>query len=212
MRYKAALISLAGMGSMTLGLAPANAATVVGGETLVTLTAAEALADLGLNFGTLGSATFTVVGGMPVFTFAITGGDLDAMGLGTIEHDGSGLRFADNGDTLDLSNFLIDTTTNVLSGLVTANGSVIGTVNLFDISPTFDLALTAAAAAAFGDVFDIDDADDLAGTVIGTASVNPELAAVIPEPQTWAMLIAGFILTGAAMRRRHTRAIARVAA
>ncbi len=43
------------------------------------------------------------------------------------------------------------------------------------------------------------------GTGTFDASVAPTAAAEVPEPQTWAMLVAGFALVGAAMRRRLVR-------
>lgn len=48
---------------------------------------------------------------------------------------------------------------------------------------------------------------DLAGYAKSTSQIVASLTAV-PEPASWAMLIAGFSLTGAAMRRRRTAATA----
>jgi hypothetical protein len=43
---------------------------------------------------------------------------------------------------------------------------------------------------------------------LGRGSLTVNLGAAIPEPQSWAMLIAGFGLVGAAMRRRRLAAAA----
>jgi hypothetical protein len=41
----------------------------------------------------------------------------------------------------------------------------------------------------------------------GSGSFNFEVAAGVPEPATWAMMIGGFGLIGAAARRRKTRVV-----
>lgn len=56
-------------------------------------------------------------------------------------------------------------------------------------------------AIRFSD-FNAADADD--GLAIDDFSLTPTLAAAVPEPASWAMLIGGFGLAGAAMRRRNT--------
>jgi hypothetical protein len=72
--------------------------------------------------------------------FPITGGRLDAAtARGEVPHSG-GLRLTRGTTQVVLSDFIIDTTASPrLTGLVTANGSIVGRI------PLFDLALPALA-------------------------------------------------------------------
>ncbi len=53
--------------------------------------------------------------------------------------------------------------------------------------------------------FDIRNVDSVTSTTI---IVLPDRAGVVPEPASWALLIAGFGMTGSAMRRRRRAAVA----
>ena len=96
---------------------PATAATIIGGGTSVKLTAAPTLTGLGLSFATFGSASANADAmGIPTATFLITGGSInDATGAARIEHNGSGLNFTGGGKALSIGDFLINTSTNILT-------------------------------------------------------------------------------------------------
>lgn len=181
----------------------AQAASILGGTTEVTVTAAPALTDLGLSFAPIGSASAIINDlGLPVVTFPITGGTIASNVDALIEHDGSGLSFTAGGNSLLLENFTINTATSSLFGQATANGTLLGIVPIFNITPRLGLNLTSEAAGALTSLF---NAPNLTGVEVGTAVVNP-VAAPVPEPATWLMLISGFGVIGMAMRgaRRQT--------
>jgi len=125
--------------------------------------------------------------------FPIPNGQIDlANAHGEINHEG-GLNLTAGKTTVTLSDFVVDTTGTqpVLTGLVLANGSVIGRVPLFNISLTqgpqvhFDgyigrlcihganLTLTAQAATALNHAFNV--SAFAAGIPIGTASVDADI-------------------------------------
>ena len=195
-------VLLAGVAFAAASLAsPASASVVVGGATDVTLTAGPTLAGLGLTATPTGTATVTTDGsGIPTFTFPITGGSIDDMsGAALIYHDGSGILFSAGSSSLQIGNFLIDTSALLVSGDATANGSALGTVPLFTIGSGTSLFLTAEAAGAFTSIF---GAPNLTGANVGFATVNAQTAAV-PEPATWFMMLLGFGMAGIALRRRE---------
>ncbi len=98
----------------------------------------------------------------------------------------------DGGAEQVLNTLTVPNTTGVWNGLSTSFNS--GTAT------TASLFLRNAQTAFGGNDFAIDD------IFLGTQSfVNPP--AGVPEPATWAMLIAGFGLVGGAMRRRHSTAM-----
>lgn len=191
------------------GLAsPASALTVVGGDTRVVFSSAIA----GLNVGLTGGAT--LVGGAPGLTvnFGITGGSLDTSLAGTILHAGSGLTFSNGTNTLAVGNFVIDTVQSILFGDVSLNGVMLGSglglfsfnlgsvsvAELTDLSnPLLDLAITPTTSGALTTAFGLGATD---GVVFGRAATAP---VVVPEPTSWALLIAGFGLVGASFRRRR---------
>lgn len=177
---------------------------IIGGGTEVTLTAADALTSLGLSFAPFGTASLVTAGPPPRVNFLITGGSRDNdTGDLLIEHAGSGLTFSGGGNTLRIGDFLIDTDAGSVSGSAFANGTALGTVPLFTIGSGLRLLLTPQAAGAFTSVF---GAPDLGGTQIGTVITVPVFQP-IPEPQAWALMIAGFALAGATARRRGPRRV-----
>jgi PEP-CTERM motif len=202
---------MAGVASLLAPLlltAPAQAATIIGGATSVTLTAAPTLAGLGLSFAPFGTASaVTGAGGIPTVTFLITGGSVnDVTGKALINHNGSGLQFTAGSNVLRIGDFLINTTTNVLTGTVIANGgSPLTNVPLFNIGNGLSLSLTSQAAGAFTTVF---GAPNLNGAAIGTASTSFVTAAgAVPEPAAWGMMLLGFGVVGTALRARNRRMI-----
>ncbi len=182
---------------------------LVGGATQVTLTSAPTLTSLGLTVAPTGTATvFTNSSGIPVATFNITGNTPANL----IFHDGSGLRFSAGGANLAIGNFLINTTTNMISGTVMVNGALVGNgISLFNIGSGLNLTLSTAALGAFGTTFGLNQATvtALSTAVIGTARIIP--AAEIPEPGTLLLLLSGAAVAGPAIRRRLTKAKSEVA-
>jgi hypothetical protein len=191
--------------AVTAGLtAPATAAPVItGGATTVDLTAAEALAGLGLAVDVLGTGTLDPSGptGAPRATFAITGGSATALTGGDllIQHNGSGLSLANATTTVRLENFLIDTNNGKLLGNVTVDGALLGILELFDIGTGLSLALAAQAGAALASVFGI---PNLTGTVLGVASTDP---IVTPAPAAALLMAPALGLLGY-LRARSRRA------
>lgn len=195
--------------------ASAHATPITSGLTEVRLDEPVALAIL--NAGVTPSATGTGTFDLSTLTFGfpITGGDLsDAVIPGsTIEHDGSGIAFTAGGTSIEIGNFLIDTTRLIISGFVRsidpATGGaldIMGGVDLFTLSTDSDvdgfpfvLALTGTAAGALNATFGTDLFSE--GLRIGTAATSPMLADV-PTPESLGLLGLGMIALGLQRRRR----------
>ncbi|MEM8918927.1 MAG: PEPxxWA-CTERM sorting domain-containing protein [Pseudomonadota bacterium] len=185
----------------TLPVAGVQAATIIGNQTDVEVTAFDALTGLGLTLSPFGAATIDATGAFPVATFAITGGTVDDMtGEAMILHEGSGLIFTDGLVTVTYSNFVIDTATSILSSTVSTDGGTPGTIDLFTFDDMLNLFLTDAAAGGLTTAF---GAPDLGGTQFGVATVDLALAGPVPEPGSWMMMIGGFGLVGGAIRYRR---------
>ncbi len=188
----------------------ASAVTVVGGDTRVAFGAAVS----GLEVGLLGSAS--LVEGAPGLTvnFGITGGTLDGSLAGAIRHDGSGLTLSNGTNVLALSNFVIDTTQSLLLGDVALNGAAVGTaLSLFSFdlatvtvpqltdlaNPLLSLVITPTASGALTTAFAL---PDTAGVSLGLAATAPQLG-VVPEPESWLLMMAGFGLVGSTLRAQQ---------
>jgi hypothetical protein len=188
--------------------AQAQALPIVGGVTSVTLTAAPTLTSLGVGFATLGTAAVSPGSdGIPLAYFPVTGGAIDtATFAGSIEHDGSGLALSSAGTTVNLTDFIIDTVALTLTGQVAVEGgAALGAVPLFNlglsgnvVSP-FTLSLTSDAAGALSAVFGL---PDLTGVTLGTASTIP-ITSAVPEPATYAAMLAGLALVALTLARRR---------
>lgn len=209
------LVKAAAVAMLALAPVSASALAVIGGNTRVVLGSAAAGLDVGLS----GSATLVV--GAPGLTinFPITGGTLDPGTLaGNILHDGSGISLSNGTNTLLLTNFIIDTTTSLLLGDVSLNGSALGadlplfsfdlaTVSVPELTdldnPLLALNITPTAAGALTAAFGL---ADTSGVTLGNAATAPQLAAV-PEPESWALLLLGFGAVGVTVRRRRDTAV-----
>lgn len=117
---------------------------VESGETTVALSSGflNALQSLGVTPGVISP---TQLNGTTM-NFPINGGALDLKtALGNIGHSG-GLTLSAGGTVVSIENFTIDTTgkSPVITGLVVANGTLVGRITLFDIAlpGNFKLPLT----------------------------------------------------------------------
>ncbi len=125
----------AAMAAMALFSLPLSAQTypVEGGRTYVTLAGefAGALTQLGVGVGPIGKAR--ILHG--VASFPINGGSFDAAAArGEVTHKG-GLFLTAGRNSVRLMDFNIELTgTPGLTGLVVANGTVVGRIRLFDIA------------------------------------------------------------------------------
>ncbi len=130
--------------------------------------------DVNLSVDFLGALTTLGVAPSAVkpAKIPIVAGELDLSSAGSeIIHSG-GLQLSTADVTVQLTNFIIDTTsTPVLTGLVKANGSIVGRVDLFNLElpslqlpiakkrkitiPNVGVKLTATAAATLNSVFGV---------------------------------------------------------
>jgi len=178
--------------------ATTRADSITGGDTSVALnpSTVTALTGLGLTLSPLGAATLNAP--TLTITFPITGGTIGASGA-IIQHDGSGFALSNGTTTVDLENFVIDTSTLLLSGKVVAGTTVIPSLNLFDIGAGDALTLDSAAGGALAGVFGI---PNLTGAPIGTATVSPQVAT--PEPSAFGLTLAGLAAAALLTLRRRS--------
>ena len=172
-------------------IGPAQALT---GDTSVALDSSTvtALGNLGFTVAAIPPATLS---GLDA-DFPITGGNLSA---GLIDHSG-GLAFTKGGVTTDISDFVINLNTDVLSGFVNSGTTL---TPFFDIGAKtatgYPLTLDATLAGALTSIYGI---PNLTGAPIGDATVT---ITSVPEASTWGMMALGFAGLGfAAWRRKAT--------
>ncbi len=97
---------------------------------------------------------------------------------------------------IDALDFISPVTTGV--GAKDGNAAQFRTVKLVTLNG-LSIANGQSFALRFVD-FNATDADD--GLAIDDFSLTPTLAAAVPEPASWAMMLGGFALAGSALRRR----------
>jgi hypothetical protein len=192
LRFVAGLLS-----SLVIASGAAHALPIVGGITVVKLTSAPVLGGADVSVGVLGSALVSPGSdGLPLAFFPVTGGAIDTGTFaGSIEHAGSGLSLTKDGTTIELTNFVIDTVSLLLSGDVAFGATTLDDVGLFDIGLSgnaaypFSLSLTSAAAGALTAVLGL---PDLTGLEAGIANSIPITA--VPEASSWLMMGLGLSL------------------
>jgi hypothetical protein len=206
---------------LAIGAGRAQALPIIGDQTIVLLTSADALSGAGISIDPLGTAIVgTDIVGRAEAAFPITGGDLTGPGLfGTIEHDGSGIRLSTASATVDLENFEIDFDALQVFGDVTEDGTPGGNAALFDVDPCsnlfgtaaqcidgdgsilldgWKLSLTEGAADALSMAFGL---PFTTGAQVGVARIDVRF---VPEPGT--ALLVGIGLAAVAARRTRSTA------
>jgi PEP-CTERM motif len=201
-------------------LGAAHAVPITGGVTRVQLLPgiANAVIGAGVTPSATGTGTFDL--GTLTFNFPITGGNLVTPTIpgSTIEHNGSGIRFAAGTVSIEIGNFLIDTTSLIISGSArSVNPATGAALNVASGVPLFALgvgtnttfpftvSLTAASAAALNATFGVTLFTP--GLQIGNASTAPSVAAV-PEPAAIVLLGLGAAGIYAARRKRPAVSVA----
>jgi PEP-CTERM motif len=195
-----------------------GAVPITGGVTRVQLLSpiATAIVGAGVTPSATGTGSFDL--NTLTFNFPITGGDLATPVIpgSTIQHNGSGIRFAAGTISIEIGNFLIDTTSLLISGSVRslnpAQGSALDLlgVPLFALaignnpSFPFSVSLTGAAAGALNATFNTTLFS--AGLQIGNASTAPLVG--VPEPATYGFLVLGLAGMAVARRRKLNAGIA----
>ena len=184
------------------GSIAACALLVTTATTFVVLTATPVLVGAGVGVDKIGTAAlFPDASGNLIGAFAITGGTLDPdLGNALVEHEGSGLALSRNGTTVNLENFLIDTTlpTDTIFGKVSVGSTTLENVPLFTLSGA-NLFLSETAGDALVSFLAI---PDLGGAQLGFALTNP---LPVPEPETYAMMGAGLVLLAFARSGRRQK-------
>jgi PEP-CTERM motif len=191
-----------------------QAVPIVGGVTQVKLIPAIATAIIGAGVTPSATGTGSLDLSTLTFSFPITGGDLSAGVIpgSTIQHNGSGIKFTAGTISIDIGNFLIDTTSLSISGSVDSVNPVQGSalsllgVPLFalaigtDPAFPFSVSLTGAAAGALNATFGV--TLFTSGLQIGNALTSPQVA---PVPEPTAFMLLGLGVGGVAIARRRRR-------
>ncbi len=151
-------------------MADSTTESIIGGETSVDLSSAATLTSLGVTVTGLGSAKIENSNGEVVAVFPITGGTEESGG-DVILHQGSGLELSDAAGYVKLSDFRVDTNTDIVYADVTTKAGTSSDVAVFDIGSGAALTLTSAAASVV---------DTALGTTAITTSVV--IGSAAPDP------------------------------
>lgn len=204
---KSLYIALMLCAALLLFLTPASTrADSVPGDTTVVLNASTVttLTGLGLSVSSLGQASFDAT--TRTFTFPITSGTISGTG-DIFNHDGSGFSLTAGSNSITFRNFVINTSTDTLSGNVHFGNTQMNGVTLFDIGTGGVLTVNAQTAANLSAALGV---SNLAGTTFGTATVNipltgggslgsggtPTGTTPTPEPSVAGLLAASVLAIG----------------
>jgi hypothetical protein len=99
--------------------------------------------------------------------------------------------------TADIEDFVINLSTDTITGNLVAGQSIDMGFTFFDIGSGNSLTLDPALASALSSVYDI---PNLSGAAIGTATVSPVLT---PEPATISLAAFGILAAGLIRRKRR---------
>lgn len=144
--------------------------------------------------------------------FPITAGSIDTISfLGDIQHIGSGLSISKGVNSVQLTDFIINTGNDTLFANVTYGFTQLGTVALFSIglsgvpSAPFSLQLSQQASDVLYPLLTgiNDGGGSIAGVTFGLANTLP-ITAAVPEPSTYALLLAGLCVVGRLSARRRS--------
>jgi len=111
------------------------------------------------------------------------------------------------GGSQRVANALDDFYANIIT---TSNGVLVGPPPSITSSDPFVLGSVSFLASAAGSLtlsFGTTSHDDIGPLLDGVAVDVSDVTAAVPEPATWAMMLAGFGLVGGAMRRRTRTAV-----
>lgn len=204
-------------GGPTLQWTPSGTGT---GGTLATIGSTGAI--LNLNLATFADPSPNVAAVPVAFTFSSTAPSETS---GMTGHSGSFSFIYSGASPLEIGGNVYNTGANLLSGAFTGGrlGWGSATTGLFQAdefiagrtldytsdaldftgltSVRFFMPFTATAPIQFNDAPYAPDA--FAANLGTTSPIAPFASAAVPEPATWAMMIAGFGLAGVALRRRR---------
>lgn len=184
--------------------ATAHATPITGGKTQLTLTAASTFAMLGATISPLGTATLTSATN-PVATLPITGGSTSTSG-DIIQQMGSGLEINASPVIVDTTNYVINTSTEIITASVTINGGSATTLALFKLGSkglsNVPFTLTQTAVNDLNAAFGIDALTT--SLQIGTMTSSPTVKGT-PAPEPAGVAVIGAALLGLAAARRRAR-------
>lgn len=183
-------------------LVKAAGVSTTGGVTTLTISPVSVDFTV-LDFGPLGEYGLTLSGSASTSNAAVTVGSI-------VQQDGYNGSFVFTDGT---SNYLTVAFTNAaIVGFTSgaASGSFFGAIPTSGITVSSDILDVsglslhnfALSFSAVSPAFKIQNGHSFTANLTGT------FAAAVPEPATWAMLIAGFGMVGVSMRRRRTMATA----
>lgn len=198
---------------------------------------AAALAALGLSVAAVPAGAVSIIGATQVHVTSADATYLQIAELLAFDIDGDNVAFAGLGGSVAAANQYDATTqpSNAIDGLFPRSyadspgiyhsaGTPMDFLNVFFAAPANLSSLTIYGrtdCCAFRDLYDVTIRNagnqilysgQLDARTTGSATVTFDRAAAIPEPATWALLLAGFGGAGALLRRYRSPAKKTVAA